>query len=76
MSELDDLFADGHLERFTDGKGVERVRLTPKGARAIGDETLAAALELCASGRHLPWGLCTIRNYRCACSVGKPWQPS
>ncbi len=51
----DEALVRGLLEKFVDPDGVERVRLTPAGARAIGAEALARHLEECKAGRHVRW---------------------
>lgn len=61
--DMTDMLSRGVIEKFNDPKGVERVRPTPAGARMMGDEALAHALEVCQSGRHEPFG----RAGNCAC---------
>ena len=58
----ENLVGDGLAEWFTDLNGVERLRLTPAGARAGGREDLAVALEKCKEGEHTPF-----LKHKCAC---------
>ena len=62
MNDFELMIHEGLLEKFIDGQGVERVRPTPKGARVVGDEKMANALEECRAGRHTPFG-----KAKCAC---------
>jgi hypothetical protein len=53
LRNLFELIRSGFLVAYPDPEdGTERIRLTPKGARAIGEKDLARHLELCAAGQH------------------------
>lgn len=43
---------DNGLEEFFGPDFIKRVRLTPAGARAVGQWELAIALEKCKAGEH------------------------